>query len=107
MLEHPDATRRPGHDHGPDGHTHNSVGCQDALAELYLYLDGELTTDRLSSLRAHLEDCSPCFEAFDFEAELRMVVASRCRDTVPEELRQRILQSLRDGACGTADTADA
>lgn len=104
MLEQPDATRS--HDRSHEGHVHDDVGCKDALAELYLYLDGELTPDRLTSLRSHLEDCSPCFEAFDFEAELRMVVASRCREAVPDALRQRILSSLGDGACGSSRTTD-
>jgi len=32
----------------------------------------------------------PCLEAFGFENEIRRLVADRCRDQVPEELRTRI-----------------
>ena len=42
----------------------------------------------------HLEGCNPCIEAFDFEAELRMVISARCREEVPESLRVRIAQKL-------------
>ena len=68
--------------------------CNETLRELYLYLDGQLTEDDRSHIQQHLDDCSPCLEAYDFEAELRLVVKSRCVDTVPEPLRARIAKAL-------------
>lgn len=79
------------HHHDGDDHQH---GCEEALAELYTYLDGELTDERRSLIRSHLDDCNPCFEAFDFEAELRIVISHRCRDAVPDSLRDRIAGQL-------------
>ncbi|MHB1927892.1 MAG: mycothiol system anti-sigma-R factor [Acidimicrobiales bacterium] len=64
--------------------------CQEALDVLYHYLDGELDDERRRVIRHHLERCSPCLEAFDFEAELKVVIAQRCRESVPESLRLRI-----------------
>ncbi len=64
--------------------------CTEAIHELYQYLDGELTEDRRRHIEQHLNDCSPCYEAFDFEAELRMVIRKRCSESVPDQLRQRI-----------------
>ena len=57
--------------------------CQDAIATLYGYLDGELTSERREKIQYHLEECSPCFAAFGFEAELKAVIARKCRDDVP------------------------
>ncbi len=68
--------------------------CDDALHELYHFLDGELTDDRRTQIQDHLEACPPCFEGFDFEAELRIVVARKCVDHVPDELRQRIADAI-------------
>jgi mycothiol system anti-sigma-R factor len=68
--------------------------CDEALRTLYSFLDGELTTERRAAIQRHLDQCSPCLEAFDFEAELKMVVARCCRDQVPEHLRQRIANVL-------------
>lgn len=68
--------------------------CRDTIKRLYHYLDGELTEDRRRAIQRHLDECSPCLEAFDFEADLRSVVASRCRDTVPEGLRERVASAL-------------
>jgi mycothiol system anti-sigma-R factor len=76
--------------------------CQQALDTLYHFLDGELTEERRHEIQHHLDDCSPCLEAFDFEAELKMVIAHRCRETVPESLRLRIAISLQD-ASGSFD----
>jgi len=68
--------------------------CDDAIHELYTFLDGELTESRRVEIGRHLDDCPPCFNQFDFEAELRQIIASKCRDTVPESLRQRIAEVL-------------
>jgi mycothiol system anti-sigma-R factor len=69
--------------------------CQEAIATLYTFLDGELTTDRRARIQRHLDECSPCFAAFGFEAELKAVVARKCRDEVPDSLRRRVAEALR------------
>ena len=42
----------------------------------------------------HLDDCPPCAQGFDFEIELRQVIASKCRDEVPPDLKRRIAEAL-------------
>ena len=74
--------------------------CVEAVELLYHYLDGELTDDRRVLIQHHLDDCPPCFEAYDFEAELRMVIARKCREEVPDSLRMRIAQALEHEAKG-------
>jgi len=69
--------------------------CESALRNLYEFLDGELTVERRATIRVHLDDCPPCLEAHDFELELRQVVAQRCRDRVPDELRRRIAEVIQ------------
>ena len=68
--------------------------CGDAVHQLYLYLDGELTPERRALIGQHLDECPPCFEAFDFEAELRMVISHKCREQVPDQLRERVARAL-------------
>jgi mycothiol system anti-sigma-R factor len=80
--------------HAGAGHDHSSTPCEEALQELYVYLDGELTDEKRSTIKGHLDDCNPCFEAFDFEAELRIVISTKCRDEVPDSLRTRIAQQI-------------
>jgi mycothiol system anti-sigma-R factor len=76
-------------------HDHSREHCRDAIRDLYLYLDQELSSDQMAAVQIHLQECSPCFEAFDFEAELRMIIATRARDEAPEHLRERLLAMLR------------
>jgi mycothiol system anti-sigma-R factor len=68
--------------------------CQEAVATLYSFLDGELTPDRRLLIQHHLDECGPCFEAFGFEAELKAVIARKCRDEVPQSLRRRVADAL-------------
>ena len=77
--------------HGPQD---ENVDCQEAIHIIYHYLDGELTDDRRREIQHHLDDCMPCLEAYDFEAELRIAIARKCRDAVPETLRIRIHEAL-------------
>lgn len=70
------------------------VDCGEALHRMYHFLDGELTADRKSKIKAHINNCEPCFEMFGFEAELRKLVACRCRDEVPQSLRARIAEAI-------------
>jgi mycothiol system anti-sigma-R factor len=77
-----------------------SDNCDVALAELYEYLDGELTVEARQRIETHLRECSPCLEAFDFEAEVRRLVADRCRDQCPDALRQRIQAAIETGETG-------
>jgi mycothiol system anti-sigma-R factor len=72
--------------------------CQEAIHTLYHFLDGELTEERRHDIQHHLEECSPCLEAFDFEAELKLVVARKCRDQVPDALRDRVHKALLDAS---------
>ena len=96
MMPDPDPRNAERPDQSADGHDHSSTPCEEALQELYVYLDGELTEEKRGVIRGHLDDCNPCFEAFDFEAELRIVISTRCRDEVPESLRHRIAQELQN-----------
>ena len=68
--------------------------CEDVVHRLYHFLDGELDDAKRVQIKRHLDACLPCLEAFDFEAELRMVIAQRCRDEVPPGLRERIADAI-------------
>ena len=72
------------------------VNCEETVERLYFYLDGELTEERRIEITRHLDLCGPCVDAFGFEAELRKVVANRCKDHVPESLLERVAHLLKD-----------
>jgi mycothiol system anti-sigma-R factor len=70
------------------------VGCDETIERLYTYLDGELTEQRRLEITRHLDLCGPCVGAYGFEAELRKVIASRCRERVPDDLITRVADAL-------------
>lgn len=71
------------------------LNCNEALAELYTFLDGELDDDRRADIDEHLGRCGHCHGVHDFEAELRRVISSKVAEEVPADLRDRILARLR------------
>ena len=76
------------------GDSERAMDCDEAIVRIYQYLDGELTVWRRRAIARHLDECPPCAHGFDFEIELRQVVASKCRDEVPPELKRRIAQAI-------------
>ena len=75
------------------GHS-SSDECQEALSQLYHFLDGQLTVERRTTIQAHIDLCSPCLRAFSFEEELRIVISQKCSEDVPEALRRRIADAI-------------
>jgi anti-sigma factor (TIGR02949 family) len=65
--------------------------CNDTIRELEIFLDGELSDESRQVIHSHLEGCPDCLQAFDFHAELRTVIAAKCRnDEMPPGLLSRI-----------------
>jgi mycothiol system anti-sigma-R factor len=79
---------------GRCGGADSSVDCDEAIHQLYHYLDGELTDERRHEIARHLDLCGHCSSAAEFEEELRHLIASRCRDRVPDVLLQRVADAL-------------
>ncbi|MGD0873461.1 MAG: mycothiol system anti-sigma-R factor [Acidimicrobiales bacterium] len=67
-----------------------NINCRQALHRVYDFLDGEITPETRDQIARHLDKCAPCLRAFGFETEIRRLVADKCRDKVPEELKTRI-----------------
>jgi mycothiol system anti-sigma-R factor len=77
------------------------MDCDKAANRMHHYLDGEIAVWRRWVIARHLNRCPPCADCFTFEIEVRHVVANRCRDEMPPELKRRITEAL---GLGDADT---
>lgn len=78
----------------PGGCADGDDKCREALMQIYMYLDGELTQEERVQVGLHLADCAPCDHAFGFEAELKALVSRCCCEPVPAGLRERIAGAL-------------
>ena len=87
------------HRRGPDNFD-AAAGCQEAIQTLYNFLDGELTDRRRYEIQLHLEECSPCLEAFDFEAELKIIIARKLPGPGPGQTCGTVSRGLVEGIQG-------
>ena len=70
--------------------------CKQAIAQAYLYLDGEgLSAEERSKLETHLHECAPCFERVGLEKEVTNLL-SRLKGCTPcpAELKNKITSLL-------------
>ncbi len=65
--------------------------CNETLRELERFLDHELPPTAKHAIDQHLDGCLDCLQAFDFHAELKAVIATKCRgEAVPDGLLAKI-----------------
>ena len=75
----------------------HETDCGEVLAEVFLYLDGEMTAARTDRIRHHLDECSPCLRKYGVEQEVRALVQRCCGgDVAPETLRAKVRGRLRE-----------
>ena len=81
------------------------IGCRDAVARLWEFLDRELPeTDHLA-VEQHLAFCRRCCGELAFARELRGLLATSTGEMLPEEVRGRLEDVIEclDEIDGTAD----
>jgi mycothiol system anti-sigma-R factor len=67
------------------------------MSQLWDYLDDELTQERMGAIRRHLAECSRCHPHAEFaERFLEALGRCRCQEEMPEYVRERVLERLRD-----------
>ena len=69
--------------------------CTEARAALEEYLHNELCAEDAADVRAHLATCEECSAEHHVGRMLTAALQGACRDRAPEELREKLLASLR------------
>jgi anti-sigma factor (TIGR02949 family) len=70
--------------------------CDEAVAELWAYLDSELEPIEAARVKEHLDGCRGCLEEYDVEVVVKKLVR-RCwsdEEAAPTDLRARIHATL-------------
>lgn len=70
--------------------------CGDAQDQIYQYLDAELDEETATSVRSHLDDCSGCFDSFDFHRRLKIVIKTHLSEDMPESLSAKVRALIRE-----------
>ena len=74
--------------------------CGDAIAQMYYYLDDEITRKKRARIERHVRGCAGCTGAYRFESHLKVVVRERLREEPPPEVIDRLWTFLRDSEDG-------
>lgn len=74
--------------------------CEDAVAQVYFYLDGEIGWLRKTRIKRHLKKCRPCMGAFSFESRLKSIVRERVREEPQPEVMDRLRAFLEENEPG-------
>lgn len=69
--------------------------CQQALDNLYLFIDREINQASCDEIERHINECSGCLGEYDLERIVKELVHRSCAERAPEPLRQRVLMSIR------------
>jgi mycothiol system anti-sigma-R factor len=70
------------------------MDCEQTLVWIHHYMDGGLPQWRMLAMTRHLDDCPPCMDGYRLELHFRNVVATKCTEQAPYNLRQRIEEAL-------------
>ena len=74
---------------------HDRIRCEEVIAHLLQYLDGEIDAAKRVEIDRHLQECRGCYSRAEFEKALRERIAQLGDVASPAALRQRI-RSLID-----------
>jgi mycothiol system anti-sigma-R factor len=67
------------------------MNCNQAISDLYTFLDNEVASLRRNRIEWHLRRCPPCASAFHFEESLQVKVRIACSgEEIPVELIERL-----------------
>ena len=73
------------------------LDCDAVMRQLWDYLDGELTEERMAAIRAHLALCARCHPQFEFERTFLDTLARVRREhSNPARVRDRVMAALLD-----------
>lgn len=72
------------------------LDCEAVMRQLWDYLDGELTAERMDAIRSHLAMCARCYPQYDFERQFLTSLARLRREhSNLAALRERLMDALQ------------
>ena len=74
-----------------------SEKCNEVLAELEAFVDGELPAEKMGEFVEHLHECPPCLHRADFQAKVKEIFRKKCQRSskAPDTLVVRVRQTIR------------
>jgi len=76
-------------------HSHDDIGCLEAIEAFYAYLDGELSDPAaIEDFEHHMSHCRSCFSRAEVERLLNRRMRETGTATAPDQLKDRVRRLL-------------
>jgi len=75
--------------------TGDHESCAEFLDRIVYLLDNELDASEVAIVKVHLDECAPCFERYDVQRTIKMIVARSCTESAPDALREKVRVRLQ------------
>lgn len=73
------------------------IDCEQAINDLYAYLDGEVSDpSTIAKFEHHLEHCQSCYSRTQLESTLSQVIHKSGQMATPDSLRNRLKKLIED-----------
>ncbi len=72
-----------------------TIGCQEAISNLFSYLENDLNPTRKDEIENHLDACRTCFSRAEFEKKLKSKLEDTGEESAPDKLKSRIKDILK------------
>ena len=74
--------------------TKREIKCEQALRQLFQYIDRELDDTKRAAMEHHLHTCHSCYSRVEFERRLKAKLGELKKDDADPEVRERIKRLL-------------
>ena len=71
------------------------INCEQALKQVFDYIDDELHAHDHAAMQAHLETCRSCFSRVEFERQLKRKLSGLRREEASDEVSEKIRSMLK------------
>lgn len=75
--------------------TKHEIDCEQALDQLFEFIDHELPEGRHDAMQHHLHTCKSCFSRFEFERRLKAKLGELRENEVSSDASDRIKKLLK------------
>jgi anti-sigma factor (TIGR02949 family) len=75
------------------------ISCEEAVRQLWEYLDGAVEGHDLEQLEQHLERCRRCCAELEFTEHLRHFLRTAADEEIPADVMARLNATVEDLKC--------
>lgn len=79
------------------------IDCDEVMRQLFDFLDGEVDKTAEHEIHHHIDECRSCFSRVEFERVLKERIRTSKEEVLPESLRNRITDLMKNLGIGIMD----